>query len=264
MLYTFYLSLTEWDMFTSPTFVGLANFRRLAADPVFHRSLLNNLKWMVVFITVPIAAGLSLAMVLNRKVRGSTFFKASFFMPMVLSLVVAGLVWSWLYNPAHGLINTVLRGIGLPQLARGWLANASTVMESIIAVGVWRQVGYVMVFYLAGLQSVNKDLVDASRVDGAGSWKSFRHVVLPQLAPITTVVIVISIIDSLRVFALVAVMTDGGPHNASNVLANYIYLTGFQWYQMGYAAAIAVVLFLLAFVFIVFYLSRIAREEDHA
>ncbi|TVR92205.1 MAG: sugar ABC transporter permease [Spirochaetaceae bacterium] len=264
MLYTFYLSLTDWDMFTAPRFVGLSNFRRLSNDPVFHRSLLNNLKWMAVFITIPIAAGLALAMVLNRKVRGSTFFKVSFFLPMVLSLVVAGLVWSWLYNPAYGLINVLLRTVGLPYLARGWLASANTAMESIIAVGVWRQVGYVMVFYLAGLQSVNQDLVDASRVDGASSWKSFRHVVLPQLAPITTVVIVISIIDSLRVFALVSVMTGGGPHNSSNVLANYVYLTGFQWYQMGYAAAIAVVLFLLASVFIVFYLSRIAKEEDHA
>jgi ABC-type sugar transport system permease subunit len=180
---------------------------------------------------------------------------------MVLSLVVSGLVWSWLYNPGFGLINTVLRRIGLESWARGWLSDPAVVMEAVIAVAVWRQIGYVMVLYLAGLQSVDKNLVDASEVDGANAVQRFFHVILPQLAPVTVVVIVISIIDSLRAFDLVSVMTRGGPFNSSSVLANYMYIQAFNNYNMGYGASISVVLFMISLAFIMFYLTRIAREE---
>ena len=263
MIYSFYLSLTRWDGFSAPQFAGLANFRRLFSDPVFYTSLWNNLEWIAIFMTIPIAMGLFIAMSLNRDIPGSKFFKACFFAPMVLSLVVSGLVWSWLYNPGFGLINTVLRRIGLESFARGWLSDPAVVMEAIITVAVWRQIGYVMVLYLAGLQSIDKNLVDASQVDGANAVQRFFNVILPQLAPVTVVVIVISIIDSLRAFDLVSVMTRGGPFNSSSVLANYMYIQAFNNYNMGYGAAISVILFLISGAFIVFYLSRIVREETN-
>ncbi len=263
MIYSFYLSLTRWDGFSAPQFAGLANFRRLLADPVFYTSLWNNLEWIAVFMTIPIVMGLFIAMSLNRDIPGSKFFKACFFAPMVLSLVVSGLVWSWLYNPGFGLINTVLRRIGLESFARGWLSDPAVVMEAVITVAVWRQIGYVMVLYLAGLQSIDKNLVDASQVDGANAVQRFFNVILPQLAPVTVVVIVISIIDSLRAFDLVSVMTRGGPFNSSSVLANYMYIQAFNNYNMGYGAAISVILFLISGAFIVFYLSRIVREETN-
>jgi len=261
MIYSFYLSLTRWDGFSAPAFTGLANFRRLFADPVFYTSLVNNLEWVLVFMTIPIVLGLFIAMGLNRDIPGSKVFKACFFAPMVLSLVVCGLVWSWLYNPAFGLINGFLRAVGLENLQRGWLSDPKIVMESVIAVAVWRQVGYVMVLYLAGLQSVDQNLVDAAEVDGANSVQRFFNVILPQLAPVTVVVVVISIIDSLRAFDLVSVMTRGGPFNSSSVLANFMYIEAFNNYRMGYGAAIAVILFMISLVFIVFYLQRVAREE---
>lgn len=264
MIYSFYLSFTSWDGFSPPQFVGLKNFVRLFRDRVFYTSLSNNLEWIILFMTVPIVLGLTLAMILNGNIPGEKFFKSSFFLPMVLSLVVCGLVWSWLYNPAFGLINAVLRAIGLEGLTRGWLSDPKVVMESVIAVAIWRQVGYVMVLYLAGLQSVDPDLVDAAMVDGASALQRFFHVILPQLAPITVIVIVISIIDSLRAFDLVSVMTRGGPFNSSSVLANYMYIQAFNNYRMGYGAAIAVILFLISLVFILFYLTRIAREETNA
>ncbi|MFP4565618.1 MAG: carbohydrate ABC transporter permease [Spirochaetaceae bacterium] len=263
MIYSFYLSLTAWDGFSAPQFIGLAHFERLFRDPVFYTSLWNNLEWIAVFMTIPIAMGLFIAMSLNREIPGARFFKASFFAPMVLSLVVSGLVWSWLYNPSFGLINTVLRRVGLGSWARGWLSDQEVVMEAIIAVAVWRQIGYVMVLYLAGLQSVDKNLVDAAEVDGATAVQRFFHVILPQLAPVTVVVVVISIIDSLRAFDLVSVMTRGGPFNSSSVLANYMYIQAFNNYNMGYGAAISVVLFMISLGFIMFYLTRIAREEAH-
>ncbi len=263
MIYSFFLSMTVWDGFSSPQFVGLKNFRRLLRDPVFFISLKNNIAWILTFMTIPVVFGLALAMVLNRNIPGEKIFKTSFFAPMVLSLVVCGLVWSWLYNPAFGLINVVLRRAGLDSWARGWLSDPDVVMGSVIAVAVWRQVGYVMILYLAGLQSVDKSLVDASMVDGASAVQRFFHVILPQLAPVTVIVIVISIIDSLRAFDLVSVMTRGGPFNQSSVLANFMYIEAFNNYKMGYGAAISVVLFMISLVFIMFYLGRIAKEETN-
>ncbi|MDY7027492.1 MAG: sugar ABC transporter permease, partial [Spirochaetota bacterium] len=141
--------------------------------------------------------------------------------------------------------------------------DPKVVMEAVIAVAIWRQVGYVMILYLAGLQSVDPDLIAASKVDGASAIQRFFHVILPQLAPITVIVIVISIVDSLRAFDLVSVMTRGGPFNSSSVLANYMYIQAFNNYRMGYGAAISVILFLISLVFILFYLTRIAKEETN-
>jgi multiple sugar transport system permease protein len=264
MLYTFYLSLTDWDGVSGMNFIRLKNYSRLFRDRVFFTAFFNNIKWIGSFITVPIAAGLALAMALNRSVPGSKVFKAIFFFPMVLSFVVMGLIWSWMYQPDSGIINSVLRLIGLEGLTRGWLSDPKLVIWSIIFTGIWRQVGYVMLLYLAGLQSVNTDLVDASRVDGAGAWQSFRHVIIPQLAPITVVVVVISIIDSLRAFDLVYVMTRGGPFNSSQVLATFMYNEAFWNYRMGYGASISVVLFMISLLFIFIYLIRIFKTEMRA
>jgi multiple sugar transport system permease protein len=262
MMYTFYLSLTKWDGLTAPVFTGLSNYERLFRDPVFYTSLQNNLKWIGSFITVPVVLGLGLAMALNTSVPGAKILKASFYSPLVLSLVVCGLIWSWMYQPANGLINSVLRRItGNPELEIGWLSDSDLVMWSIIIVAVWRQVGYVMVLYLAGLQGIDPQLIDASKVDGASGIQTFRHVILPLLAPVTVIVVVISIIDSLRAFDLVSVMTRGGPYNSSSVLANFMYIEAFNNYKMGYSAAISVILFLISGVFIFFYLSNIMKEE---
>ena len=261
MIYTFYLSLTDWDGVSALNFIGLRNFRTLFRDRVFYQSFTNNLKWIGSFITIPIAAGLALAMALNRAIPASKMFKAVFFFPMVLSFVVCGLIWSWMYQPDSGIINSLLRLVGLGSAARGWLSDPSLVIWSIIFVAVWRQVGYVMLLYLAGLQSVNPELVDASKVDGANAWQSFRHVIFPQLTPITVVVVVISVIDSLRAFDLVYVMTKGGPFNSSSVLATFMYIEAFNNYRMGYGASISVILFAISLLFILIYLLRMLRTE---
>ncbi len=261
MFYTFFLSLTDWDGLSSPVFIGLKNYQKLFKDPVFFVSLKNNLKWVLSFITIPVVAGLALAMALNRAIPLERFFKASFYSPLVLSLVVCGLIWSWMYHPASGLINETLRAVGLDSWAKGWLSDKNLVMWAVIMVAIWRQVGYVMVLYLAGLQGVDPGLVDASKVDGCNSWHTFRHVIFPLLAPVTVIVIVISIIDSLRAFDLVSVMTRGGPYNSSSVLANFMYIEAFNNYKMGYGAAISVILFLISLVFIFIYLSRVLQAE---
>ena len=261
MLYTFYLSLTKWDGISAPVFIGFRNYEKLFRDPVFIISLKNNIKWVIAFITVPVASGLGLAVAVNREIPGGRFIKAAIFAPLVFSMVATGLIWAWLYNPAYGLINQIFNLIGLEQLAMGWLSDKDLVMWSIIFVAIWRQVGYVMVLYLAGLSGVDPTLLDASKVDGCNGWQTFRNVTFPLLSPITIIVVIVSVIDSLRAFDLVSVMTAGGPYNSSSVLANFMYIESFHNYKMGYGAAIAVILFIITLAFIIFYLTHVLRNE---
>lgn len=267
MLYTFYLSLTDWDGISPEAkYIGLKNFSALFGSlgkrvpSAFEYSLFNNLKWLITFITVPVAIGLGLAMILNQDVKGDRFFKMGIFLPQVLSFAVLAFIWAWVYNPRAGLINSFLIHLGVED-PPGWLADKALATWAIIIAGTWRQIGYVMILYVAGLKNVDPTLIDASKVDGANSWQRFWHVILPLLAPVTTIVIVISIIDSLRMFDLVQIMTRGGPANASSVLANLMYIQAFNNYKMGLGAATAVVLFLISLVFISAYLWRVMRDE---
>jgi multiple sugar transport system permease protein len=258
-LYTMYLSLTDWDGVSTPDFIGLQNFIRLfQRDRTFGEALTNNLRWLVVFITVPTTLGLGMALIFNTDMRGGRFYKVSIYAPLVLSLPVIGLIWAWLYNPRLGLINAFLTGVGVED-PPGWLGDRDLAIWCVIAAAVWRQVGYVMVLYLAGLKNIDPSLIDAALVDGANRWNLFRHVVLPLLAPVTTIIVVISMIDSLRAFDLVSIMTRGG--QSTQVLANFMYMEAFNNYRMGYGAAIAVVLFAVSLVFIGFYLSRTVKDE---
>ncbi len=258
-LYTMYLSLTNWDGVSAPNFVGFQNFVRLfQRDRTFIESLVNNLRWLIVFITVPTTLGLGMALIFNTDMRFGRFYKVSIYAPLVLSLPVIGLIWAWLYNPRLGLINAFLTNMGVEN-PPGWLGDRELAIWCVIAAAVWRQVGYVMVLYLAGLKNIDPTLIDAALVDGANRWNLFRHVVLPLLAPVTTIIVIISVIDSLRAFDLVSIMTRGG--QSTQVLANFMYMEAFNNYRMGYGAAIAVILFFISLFFIGFYLSRVVKDE---
>lgn len=262
--YTMYLSLTSWDGLSKPRFVGLENFRTLFDDPVFMTSLMNNVKWLAIFIVIPVCLGLALAMILNKNIRGEKFFKASIYSPMILSPAVIGLIWGWMYDPSGGLINTTLTAVGLKSLTAGWLSDPKLVLYCIIAAAAWRHTGYVMVLYLTGLKGIPGSVIEAARVDGASGWKMFWHILLPMLRPSTIIVVVVTIIDSLRAFDMVNMMTQGGPFNSSNVLANFMYLEAFHNYRMGFGAAVAVILFLIMFVFIVIYLREVIKSETES
>ena len=255
MLYTFYLSLTDWDGISPEAkFIGLKNFETLFGSlgkklpSAFEYSLLNNLKWLLAFITFPVAIGLGLAVLLNRSIKGDRVFKMGIFLPQVLSFAVVALIWAWVYNPRAGLINSFLLNIGVED-PPGWLADKSLATWSVIVAASWRQIGYVMILYVAGLKNVDPMVLEAATVDGANGWQRFWRITFPLLAPITTIVVVISIIDSLRTFDLVQIMTRGGPANSSSVLANLMYIQAFNNYKMGLGAATAVVLFIISFVF---------------
>ncbi len=260
-IYTFYLSLTEWDGLTDPNFIGITNYLDLFNDSVFYTSLVNNFIWLFIFLLIPVVLGLFLAILLSKKIRWAKGFKAAIYSPMILAPVVIGLIWSWIYHPKAGLLNNTLTYVGLDFLTRGWLSNPETALYAVIGAAVWRHTGYVMLLFLAGLTSIPPTLIEAARIDGATAWQRFRYIILPLLKPATVIVLVITMIQSLRAFDFVNIMTRGGPFNSTNVLANYMYTEAFRNYEMGYGAAIAVILFIIMFVFIFFYLRRIREEE---
>ncbi len=263
------LSATNWDGISTIRFVNklnqpylFQNFSRLRVDENFLTALSNNVRWLLFFLVIPTSMGLAMAMIFNGSFRGSRLFKIAFYSPLVLAGVVTGMIWASMYTPATGLINSFLRiFLGSGAVLPGWLGDRNLVLWCIIFAASWRQVGYVMILYLAGLKGLDISLVEAATVDGATFWQRFRHVIFPLLAPVTVVVVVISVIDSLRAFDLVSIMTHGGPDHASEVLANYMYIAAFNNYEMGYAAAIAVVLFALMLCFIIPYLIYTARTE---
>jgi multiple sugar transport system permease protein len=275
MLFSVYLSFTNWDGISPIPALGslsIDNYTRLFSDRDFSMSFGNNAKWIIVFLTIPTTIGLGLAMIFNTDVRGSRWFKISFYAPLILSFVVIGTIWAWIYEPRTGLLNSVIVSIsqGLAsifpfitplQRGPGWLADRNLALWAIMGAAVWRQCGYVMILYLAGLKNLDPSLLESARVDGANGWQLFRRVIFPLLAPITTVVVVVSVIDSLRAFDLVQVMTRGGPGGASNVLANFMYIEAFNNYQFGYGASIAVTLLGLALLIIIPYLYRTAKTE---
>ena len=260
-IYTFYLSLTEWDGLTDPNFIGIQNYLDLFNDSLFYTSLVNNFIWLLIFLLVPVVLGLFLAILLSKKIRWAKGFKAAIYSPMILAPVVIGLIWSWIYHPKAGLLNNTLTYVGLNFLTRGWLSNPETALYAVIGAAVWRHTGYVMLLFLAGLTSIPPTLIEAARIDGATAWQRFRYIILPLLKPATVIVLVITMIQSLRAFDFVNIMTRGGPFNSTNVLANYMYTEAFRNYEMGYGAAVAVILFIIMFIFIFFYLRRIREEE---
>jgi multiple sugar transport system permease protein len=189
---------------------------------------------------------LILANILNQKIRGTTFYRTAYFLPVVSSSIAVALVWAWVFNPDFGLVNEILSTFGLPRLK--WLASSTWALPAIVIVSVWRGLGPSTVIFLAGLQGIPEELYDAAKIDGANARQLFRHITIPMLSPTTFFVIVVSIIGSFQVFDLVFMMTQGGPGRATLVLVYYIYQHAFRWFGMGYAASIAFVLFIVIFV----------------
>ncbi|HDG61635.1 MAG TPA: sugar ABC transporter permease [Thermotoga sp.] len=260
---TFVFSFTDWDG-VSPTyhFIGFENYKEIFSDPYFMLSLKNNIKWLLAFVLLSVPAGLGVAILLDQKFPGGKVYKTMMYLPMTLSFVVIGQIWSWILEPKYGALNTFLRAIGLSNLAKPWLSDPGVVTYALIAAASWRQIAYAMVLFLAGLKNVPRDLVEAAYVDGANSWQRFWYIILPLLRPAMVIAITVSVIDSLRAFDIVYVLTRGGPFYSSSVLANYMYIQSFHNYRMGFGASIAVVQFLITFGFILLYLLNVFKREE--
>ena len=257
---SFEISLYRWDGLGEARYVGLRNYEKLFGDRAFETSLLNNLRWLVLYL-LAIPAGLGIAVFLNQTVTGIRLYKSLFFFPFVISQVVVGLVFTWFYDPTFGLLNTILGWFGAGPL--NVLGDPASVTYGIIAAGLWPQTAYCMILYLTGLAAVDPEQVEAGRLDGARGWRMLWHVILPQLRPATFIAFVVTIIGALRSFDLISIMTDGGPFGSSRVLSFYMFEKALSEYgfRMGYGAAIAVVLFLIMLGFIAWFLWSMHRDE---
>lgn len=243
-LYTLYLSFTKYDLMGAPQFVGLKNYISLFTDPNFLTSVTNTFIWMVFTLLLPVGLGLFIAVTVNR-IPLAGVLKSVFYIPLTISAVATGLIWTWMYGPDLGVINTIFRTFGLSSWARSWLTEVPTNTFSMIGAWTWKMTGQNMVMFLVGLQAIPKEPVEAVKLEGATAWQTFRYVVFPLLRPMTMVVITMSLINSLNQFDLIYVMTQGGPYRSSETLAMTMYRESFTMFNMGYGAAIAIVLSLI-------------------
>ena len=266
MVYPFfqsiYFSLTSWNGVAAvKEWVGLANYRELIGDDLFWLSLLHTVIWVIVGTIAPIVVGMLLAILLWRRPKGFTLFRTFFFMPQVLSTVVIGIIWNWVYNPIFGILNEALDAVGLEDLSRGWLGDPDVALYAVLVAAIWATIGFVFVIFLAGLQNVSKDLLEAATVDGANVWQRFWNVTVPQMASVLNVVIALLLIGGFSVFDIVFVMTGGGPANATEVLATYTYTEAFTQNNVGYASALAVVITMISLVASVIFIRLRERQE---
>jgi len=242
----FYLAFTNWNVFGVAEWTGTANFRRMWSDASFWTALRNTTYYTVFHIPLTMAASLGLALLLNRKLRGVAFFRTVAFFPYITSIVAIAVVWNQLFSPEYGPLNAFLRGVGVDD-PPGWTTSADWSMPAVIIVGTWRYMGYYMLLFLAGLQTIPTQLYEAAEIDGASAWQRFVNVTIPGLRHTTFFVTVMLTIESFKVFDLILVMTQGGPGQSTLVLSQYIYQKGFVENQFGYASAVSIVLFAICF-----------------
>lgn len=261
MINAFYLSLFNYDMLTTKQFIGLGNYAALMESPVF----ISSLKTTAIYafgVSVPIwILSLVVAMLLNQKLRLRTFFRAIFFSPMVMPLVILAVIWSLLYHP-FGPINSVLLSPFIKDLP-AWLKSSQHALLAVIIMAIWRATGYYAVVFLAGLQNIPNEYYEAARLDGANTWAVFWNITWPLLMPTTSFVVVVSIINALRHFDAIWVMTGGGPGDATRVLAVLIYETGLSYFRMGRASAMSVILFIFVMGFTIIQLRLFRSAELH-
>ena len=258
VFYGVYVSLTSWDLLSEPRFVGFANYTGLFQDGLFWTSFRNTVLFVVLDAPLAVLVPLGLALLINERMPGLTAFRSAFVTPLMISVSSVGVLWTWFYNPTFGLINYYAQLLGLP--GQHWLSEAGLAMVAIVITTVWWTSGFNMVLFLAGLQNIPEHLYDAAKVDGAGTLAIFRNITLPGLRPTLLFVGVTTIINTFRVFGQVLVMTNGGPFDSTRTIVQHIYETGFHFFRMGGAAAIAWVLFLIVMVFTLIQF-RLQRES---
>ena len=250
------LSTVRWNLLKPPVFVGLDNFARLLADSDFHAAVLHTVIYVAGYLPIVLVGGLLIALALNQRLRGLAILRTAYFLPVVTSWVVVALMWRWLLDPRVGIVNFALGLVGID--GPGWYTDPFWAMPSVIIASAWKDLGFVMVILLAGLQSIPEEYYEAASVDGAGRWTRLRDITLPLLTPSIFFVVVISLINNLQVFDQVWVMTEGGPAGATDVVVSQIVRNAFSYGQMGYAAAMSWLFFvvLLGITLVQFRLQR--------
>jgi raffinose/stachyose/melibiose transport system permease protein len=262
----FWLSLFSWNAFSpQDTWVGLGNYQKLLGDPIFWSGLLNNTFYAIVSVIFQVGLGLVIAAILEETLirRFRVFFRTVYFLPSVISITVVGLLFQMLYDPQMGLIDQFLTAIGHREWTHAWLGEAATAIWSIIGMSQWQSIGYITLLFVVAIQKIPRDLYEAAAIDGANRLRAFVHITVPLLREMTLLALIITISGAYMVFNEVMVMTQGGPNNASQVMGTWMYQSAFMNDEMGYASAIASVIFLITFAIAVaqLWLARSGRES---
>jgi multiple sugar transport system permease protein len=262
MLFSAWLSLTEWDLLSPPEFVGLRNYQAMFQDPLFWKSLRVTAYFTLVSVPLFQALAFAVALLMNVKVRGILLFRTIYYLPSIVPVVANALLWAWVFNSDFGLLNAALRAIGVPKVL--WLQDPSWAMPALITMSLWG-IGGAMLIYLAGLQGVPQQLYEAAEIDGANYWHRFRHITIPMMSPVIFFNLLLGLIGALQTFTQGYIITNGGPQNSTLFYALYLYRRAFTDFKMGYAAALAWVLFAIVLVLSVLvfrYLGRQVYYED--
>jgi multiple sugar transport system permease protein len=237
------IAFTDWRIVGTPSWVGVSNFAHMfTQDPLFYKSLSVTVMFSIVSVPLRLLVAFALALLLNTKVRALPVFRTIFYIPSLVPIIASSVLWIWLFNPDFGLLNAILTPLGFPKLQ--WIYDSSTVLPSLILMSLW-DVGPLMIIFLAGLQGVPRQLYEAVRIDGGSAWHRLRHVTIPMVTPTILFNLILSIISAMQTFTQGYVMTSGGPNNASLFYVLYLYRKAFQESQMGYASALAWVLFII-------------------
>ena len=246
ILFAFYIMLTDWSLSNEPQFIGLDNFEKMVNDRLFWKSVKNSFYYTLVAVPTGVFIAFWLALALNRKMRGILLFRTIFFLPQITLTVAAATIWRWIYQPDLGLINYLLELIGID--GPNWIHHSAWAMPSVIIMSNWQGIGFAMLILLAGLQGIPEEYYEAAAIDGASGWQRLRYVTLPMLSPAIFFVVVTSLIGAFQAFDQFFILTEGGPASSTTPLTLYIFNNAFQFYNMGYGAALAAVLFFIILV----------------
>lgn len=262
LVFSLYLSFTDWrgTNFYNAPFIGTANYEFMLGDRRWWNAMANSGYYTLLAVPLGMVISLMIALVMNMKLRGVNLFRTLFFMPVISSWVAVSVIWITLLDPQAGIVNYTLKSLGLPTV--NWLGDPASAMPSLVLITIWKGAGFNMVIWLAGLQAIPQELYEAAAIDGAGSWQSFWRITLPLLKPTTFFLAITGVIGSFQVFSSVYVITGGGPRGATDVAVHRIYLRAFESFDMGYASALAWVLFAVIFAFTLLQVWYMRRREE--
>lgn len=254
---SFTLSFTRWDLLNPIEYVGLSNYKAVLTEPVFIKILINTFVYAVSTTVFGVLIPLILASVINSKIKGSEFFKTAFFLPFITPMIVIGIIWEWIFDPNIGILNHLL------HLHINWLYDTHFAMPALIIVSVWKLIGYNMILFLTGFATINNDVLDAAKTDGANAVQIFTKVTIPMIKPTIFFVTIVTAISSFQVFDLIYVMTEGGPLDSTNVLVYAVYKNAFMYFNIGKASALAYILFAIIFVLAIiqFFIKRSMEKK---
>lgn len=261
-IYSIVLSFFKWNGLGEKKFVGIKNYLNLfTKDTVFHTALKNNLIWIVLTIVFATTLALILAMLLNNNFKGRIIYRAIFYFPYMLSWVVIGIIWKWIYNPSVGFLDEFLKLIGLDMIKIKWLSDPKIALYCVFVAALWQSVGQPMLYFLSGLQAIPRELYEAAKMDGGNAFDLFIHITIPQLKETFVIVLATLIISAMKVYDVIHVMTDGGPANSTQTLASYMYAQTFEYSNLGTGSAIATVMMLITMVVIIPYVLFTTKED---